>query len=832
MKLFNRNYETVGNEKSDFCIITRGQLRVKWGNKFIDLIKDGKLNLDADYDIINRINEYSDINTNNDGIYVTESGEIYIVSNKVIIPIRSSVEDSEYVAYLKQSKDGSSKETAQLNIGLCFKTKSELEQSGMKNGISYIIDEKILYLINNNEYIPLKLEIENPFTKPFEIKLSNNNSFALFLNGYFSSNGTKIIIGTEDNNISIYSESDSSFIECVSDLNIRVSDKDVITVKNDSVNINNSDLVINNGKSVRCDIYKSLNGSKTKELYIDKGDIYCDNIYIRNGIKYGEIVNYEKLKELSDSNSLSSNSVYYLSDYQDPFNIIDSFYNDEYSESESEDDTPVLLNKKNVFELELKTTNDGKLSKNGRINEFNCDITYDISYNDNICTIEDKYTDEETGEEIIEEINIKAKGVITGMEDEYGNYAPFNFKNKQFLIDGEWKYCFGGDEDKSLNGVFENIKIYGDFFDFRHDQMPNSYNYNGFIGGNGIICINSNSATDSSISGIKDRMIINSENFKRNKINSEIISNISINGNFLDNNISLESFINTNINGECKQSTINGVINNCSIPGMKNITSSSGFENMIFSNQLNNSNFHSLIKDIDLSTVANNGHLYTDKYVDVFYDSTGGMKIIYIPDILPFYGQIVMFSGTVDKIPNGWKICDGNNGTPNLINKFILASDVSGNEGGNNKISYKNLPQHEHSLTFTHRIPGSSIGSKLYSKDNGDIIDCRNEISSPGNDKTAYVKTGYSQILLYSNEFEAPTQGIPTNNNVNIRWQQENDSGDKHKFWKRDNSGFVNISDFTNAIKDYLSVGGSINYTQEDFIPKYYSLIFIMYTGE
>lgn len=832
MRLFNRNYETVGNEKSDFCIITRGQLRVKWGNKFIDLIKNGKLNLDTDYDIINRINECSDININKDGIYVTSSGDIYLVSNGVIIPIKSGVEESEYVAYLKQVKDGKSKENAQSNIGLWFNTKSELEQSGIENGISYTLDEKILYLINGDELIPLKVELENPFTKPFEISLTEGGDFALFLNGFFSVNGTRLLIGTNDNNISIYNESDGSIIDCISNLSIKILGVDILKISNGLFEINNSDLLMQKGKSIRCDIFKSIEGSKTKDLYIENGNIYCDNIYVRNGIKYGEMITYEELRNMIDNDLLSPNSTYYVTDYQDPFNIVDSYTENIY-EYPDDDSEPVLINKKNVFELELKTDTNGKLLNRAYISDYqNCNIVYNPSYNDIVCSIQNQYEDESSGEIINDLIEIKAKGVIIGMEDEYGNYAPFNFKNKQFLIDGEWKYCFGGDEDKSLNGVFENIKIYGDFFDFRHDQMPNSYNYNGFIGGNGIICINSNSAIDSSISGIKDRMIINSENFKRNKIISELISNVSINGNFLDNNISLESFINTNINGECKQSTINGVINNCSISGIKNITSSSGFENMTFSNQLNNSNFHSLIKDINLSTVTNNGHLYTDKYVDVFYDSTGGMKIIYIPDILPFYGQIVMFSGTVNKIPNGWKICDGNNGTPNLINKFILASNVSGNEGGNNKISYKNLPQHEHSITFTRKIPGSSIGSKLYSKDNGDIVDCRNETPSPGNDNTAYVRTGYSQILLYSNEFEAPIQGTPSSNNANIRWQAESDGGEDNKFWKRDNSGFVNISDFASAIKDYLSVGGSINYTQEDFMPKYYSLIFIMYTGE
>nr|DAU17932.1 MAG TPA: short tail fiber protein [Bacteriophage sp.] len=45
-------------------------------------------------------------------------------------------------------------------------------------------------------------------------------------------------------------------------------------------------------------------------------------------------------------------------------------------------------------------------------------------------------------------------------------------------------------------------------------------------------------------------------------------------------------------------------------------------------------------------------------------------------------GTIVMFSGLASNIPSGWHICDGTNGTPNLIGKFIKASNTSGETGG------------------------------------------------------------------------------------------------------------------------------------------------------
>jgi len=46
-----------------------------------------------------------------------------------------------------------------------------------------------------------------------------------------------------------------------------------------------------------------------------------------------------------------------------------------------------------------------------------------------------------------------------------------------------------------------------------------------------------------------------------------------------------------------------------------------------------------------------------------------------------------MWGKSKSEIPEGWNICDGTNGTPNLIDKFIKASDTNGTTGGNSKIT-------------------------------------------------------------------------------------------------------------------------------------------------
>ncbi len=52
---------------------------------------------------------------------------------------------------------------------------------------------------------------------------------------------------------------------------------------------------------------------------------------------------------------------------------------------------------------------------------------------------------------------------------------------------------------------------------------------------------------------------------------------------------------------------------------------------------------------------------------------------------LPSYvppGVIVAWSGTLGSIPSGWLLCDGNNGTPNLIDRFLQGITTSSTNPG------------------------------------------------------------------------------------------------------------------------------------------------------
>lgn len=83
--------------------------------------------------------------------------------------------------------------------------------------------------------------------------------------------------------------------------------------------------------------------------------------------------------------------------------------------------------------------------------------------------------------------------------------------------------------------------------------------------------------------------------------------------------------------------------------------------------------------------------------------------------LVPIKG-IIMYSGLQADIPANWAICDGNNGTPNLVNKFVVAAasfdvgteewrtavDGTSKESGGaatKTLGTNELPSHTHGIT-------------------------------------------------------------------------------------------------------------------------------------
>lgn len=110
----------------------------------------------------------------------------------------------------------------------------------------------------------------------------------------------------------------------------------------------------------------------------------------------------------------------------------------------------------------------------------------------------------------------------------------------------------------------------------------------------------------------------------------------------------------------------------------------------------------------------------------------------------PQPGMILPFAGPVSKIPSGWVLCDGNNGTPNLIGVYpaghpnIAAGTFFGSNSG-----------HTHSSTFNFSTYAASTNSHYHT-------------TPITNGTTNYTNHGH-------NHNGARSGGIGNDNNANYR---------------------------------------------------------------
>ena len=75
-------------------------------------------------------------------------------------------------------------------------------------------------------------------------------------------------------------------------------------------------------------------------------------------------------------------------------------------------------------------------------------------------------------------------------------------------------------------------------------------------------------------------------------------------------------------------------------------------------------------------------------------------------------GLIAMWSG--ETIPDGWALCDGSGGTPDLRGRFVLGNDSShtiGSTGGSEEVTLteRQMPQHTHGFQAASQNPTGSM---------------------------------------------------------------------------------------------------------------------------
>lgn len=218
IKLFGRSYNQIGTTDSDTIIKTKGQLKIQYGNKFIDLIKDGKINVNAEF--IFKAKSMEDI-SGNDGIYICDDGSIYLKVGDSVINLLGEV-GTTYISFLEeQETTAEQKHQALVNIGFLHENLDSIGDTSLQNGIVYIESEQKLYTIVNGTITELVVTFPNPFTSQFVVAKTNSDKGAILIKGTGVENSLAfdslfIYVGDESTNF----DSDNNIIYSIGETQV------------------------------------------------------------------------------------------------------------------------------------------------------------------------------------------------------------------------------------------------------------------------------------------------------------------------------------------------------------------------------------------------------------------------------------------------------------------------------------------------------------------------------------------------------------------------------------------------------------------------------------
>ena len=650
-QLFGKNYQEAGKSSSPLLLRSNGEIKLQWGNKFIDLIKNGKLNSQSD-NILFTVSTKNDINK--DGIYlVTEDNSIWFSLNGTILQLSNTDSDTTYISYMiEQKTTAEQKYQALTNIGFYYKTLEEAQQANIVSGIIYIEGDNSLYYIKDGNLIKYSTE---------SIKQTSNNTF------------DEIFIS----DLHIYKNGD---------MYINLNDQTVVRLQNNSVNVLKK-LVPQ--KDIYSFNYDLNNGYALYESN-SKSILEVDSIYWRNIDKelpltqpvIDEQINYNQVNIIKYYESIESNyQIKGFLKYPNQYKVGDYIFialNVDYytyvvtiTTSDEEDGNQTLsINQAVPSDYTLILTD-----VNG--------VNYSFSGSDT--SITGKFNDFESGIMYYKDIEQPEFKIV------FGN----NANPKKQLI-----------EFKVLNiNQTENSII----FDANNESVKNfiidkCYNSRVTLSRPSSLYIENNAIT------LKERTE------KKNELTDETtISNIT----------------HTKI-GEVSEKQFKKQLN-----PSQDTTNQERPNVGIYSDNL-----------IGLNPILYNSIFkgsypkYTGNIPEKPLDQTNDQNLLNLKwfkqlcnQLIPI-GTIIMFN-SIQNIPDGWHICDGTNGTPNLIGKFIKAgtlletNETDLDQNNYLTINQENLPDHSHGslsseqefLTSAYLTKGSSeVSGTFYSATEGTKI--------------------------------------------------------------------------------------------------------------
>lgn len=170
-QLFGKNYQEAGSSSSPLLLRSNGEIKLQWGNKFIDLVKNGKINSEAK-DCIFTVDTSDEIKAN--GIYlVTEDSSIWI--NVEGTKAKLSDNDTTYVSFLTEQKTTpEQKQQALTNLGLIYENIDALNKANLITGLAYVVESNKLYLIQNKVVSEYQVAAALPTSGKFDdLTISN-----------------------------------------------------------------------------------------------------------------------------------------------------------------------------------------------------------------------------------------------------------------------------------------------------------------------------------------------------------------------------------------------------------------------------------------------------------------------------------------------------------------------------------------------------------------------------------------------------------------------------------------------------------------------------------
>lgn len=648
--MFGKTYNTIGSTDSNFIIKTKGDLKVQWGGKFIDIIKNGKI-ASSSTNILKTASSSDDISDN--GIYLipTEEGsEVWISIDGTKVNLAGEV-GTTYVSFLAEQKEVTTdqKYTALTNAGFYYETLEEAQQAGIKAGIIFVIEENKLYLAKEgqlSEYIALSSNTGND------------------KNTYFDEITIK--------DLKIYNDGSNMTISSPG-LQFKINEQLAISL--DTQLRSYLSIAMQTGTFIQSNNATSTSGYR---LYVKDG---------KSILEVDSLVWRDMEQVLGETNATRLDDVIVYSLHS---NVIQSAYSDE-------NNVTCTLRYPNSFPSQGKVFVIVPLSIQVNVEyeqeDTNIEVTADIGDN-----------------EATQDIKIQVLYVADGVEGTMQLTIPT--------------------DDSAATGNLSGISDFG-IDGFTIISGPSNINGQDVYGKGqlvecDIVNIDSQEITISMNSSISNLFLTNCEGSFIYLANAPLIKIIQNTIDILDRS---KTIVDEDTLKERPDDTIHtriGVVNEEDFDSLKEcpeeqeevgvgiysdnfIGLNSKLYDVIFKKRCN---FPRYDENIEIPE-----NFSDQKYNAIVPNINWIRKLLKLA--VPS-GIIAMFNGKAE-LPEGWAICDGTNGTPNLVGKFIKAVASADEVGDNDSILDENnelilsqdyLPKHSHPhKAHTHSLSGDLSGT-------------------------------------------------------------------------------------------------------------------------